>query len=967
MGGSSDALSMDNSIYNGLRIQSSCCGMTLPVIYGTTRISGNLIYAGNFNNVQTQSSSSGGKGGGGGPTTTTTNYFCNFMMGLSLGPISGIGQVWINKSIYLNPTLLGLTVYNGTLTQTSWNSSPDSVAYPGLSYVCCVNYPLGTSNSLPNFSFEIKGLKILGNTMTMNDEASIIPTSSPFTINAANYSTFISDISVINSITKIPLNKVGSASLITSSGEYSVLDGVYTFYFQDAGNNIYLNYTFKNQDANPADIIKDILQNDVYGVYDSLPVDSTNYNNYCLANGFFLSPAFIDQQNASEQIQNILDSSNSTCIWHNSDILLIVPYGDTDVTGNGITWTPNITPIYDLNDDDYIGDNSQDPIVVNRKSPAQANNDVKVEYLDRSNSYNTSIIESMDQGAIDKYVKRCNITPTLHGICQSSIASNISQLTEQRSLYIRNTYDFKVSSFKYGHLEPMDIITLTDIGIGLNKYPIRITQILDDGAGILSITAECFPEGVGHTTSYSRQTGLGYSSNYQVDPGNVNNPIIFNAPGCLTDSGYEIWAALSGGPNWGGCDIYVSSDNITYTWQSRKFGPSRYGILSHNFNKGTDPDTINVCSVDLTVSNGELLSGTQSAADQLLTLCLVDKELISYESSTLTSSYNYNLGTYLRRGVYGSTITDHLANENFVRLDSQISKIPFNINLAGQTMYIKFVSFNQYLLANQELADVDTYTYLIGSGLSFPDTVTGFTASQSGDFVAFTWNDLDDPAIVGYEIRYTPLTYNGWNLGKTITRSTRATHQVNFRVPPGNYTFYICAIDKSGNYSKIPTTTQLNVLNINTPVIKAIDEASTGWLGSKINMAVHCSGSLYPLSQGTANEDGDDTFNILCPQPFDEYSYTSQYLNLATNQNVRIVAILNSTLGWGEEGIPNPNLKIQYLINGIYSGWINWDIGYVYCSNVQMQFSIDPNVGMCWISSFIPTLDQIGINGGNAN
>src|SRR2546429_1445303 len=43
-------------------------------------------------------------------------------------------------------------------------------------------------------------------------------------------------------------------------------------------------------------------------------------------------------------------------------------------------------------------------------------------------------------------------------------------------------------------------------------------------------------------------------------------------------------------------------------------------------------------------------------ADQMRTLCMVDGELISYQTAAFVSAGVYNLGTRLRRGCYGSII-----------------------------------------------------------------------------------------------------------------------------------------------------------------------------------------------------------------------------------------------------------------------------------------------------------------------
>lgn len=858
------SLSNQAPSFQALRIQTSTNGMAIPVVFGTNRITGNLMWVDEWWYTTTQNQQGGKGGGGGGGSYTTIDYKLSFIMALCEGQIAGIGQCWADKSIYTSPAAMGLTEYDGADAQSAWPYPPLAfpgspylaLNYPGIAYVCVMLYDLGSSGVLPNLTFEVKGLNIV-------------------------------------------------AGL---------------------------------QDANPADIITQMITNTKFGLVPGFPLDTTDYTLYCLANNFLLSPAFVDQQPLAQHVKDILDQSFSTCVWHDASILKIVPYGDTSATGNGVTWNPNVTPLYDLTDDDFLGDNSADPIKVTRKSPAQAENDVKIEFSDRTNNYNPSVAEAMDQGSIDLYMKRPSSTIKMHAICQASIASHIAQLTQQQQLYIRNQFEFQLSGLAYGHLEPMDIVTLTDSGLGLNKYPVRIIQIDENESWDLDITAEDFPEGVGHAALYSRQVGSGYAVNYNLAPGNVNTPVVFNAPGILTASGFEIWCALSGGANWGGCDVYASTDGTTYKFVQRVYGPSRYGILSASLAAGADPDIVHTCAVDLTTSLGALLSGTQADADNKVTLCLVDNELISYETATLTATYKYNL-TYLRRGCYGSAIVAHNINAEFVRLDAQIAKIPFDPSLSknnlidswikdpyhpydtftsagpnitsaiysssgqlscnssffsvtvgqpyevaviltlnsgqapflcyglnaahnawlnssqliagvntftwnsastwsgeyisfynnaasnwsatvavyqangtGQTIYLKFCSFNKFLLAIQGLADVSPYTFVIGPGLSFPSNVANFTATlQETGQVAFSWTPVADSNLLGYEIRYGPQGSATWSTATPICKETATTHFISATVPAGIWEFFVCAVDVSGNYSPTPSTASLTV------------------------------------------------------------------------------------------------------------------------------------------------------------
>ena len=62
----------------------------------------------------------------------------------------------------------------------------------------------------------------------------------------------------------------------------------------------------------------------------------------------------------------------------------------------------------------------------------------------------------------------------------------------QRRAYIRNTYKFKLG-WRYSLLEPMDIVLLTDVALGLEEAAVRITQIDEDDNGELTVIAEEIP------------------------------------------------------------------------------------------------------------------------------------------------------------------------------------------------------------------------------------------------------------------------------------------------------------------------------------------------------------------------------------------------------------------------------------------------------------------------------------------
>ena len=787
--------------YNGLRIQTSAYGMVIPVVFGTTRITGNLIWYGDFTAIPhyKETESSGGKGGGGSDEYISDyTYTCTFMMALCEGEIITIGKIWSGKSLIASFETSGFYLYKGSAVQVPfWHVAArypaQSLAYPRLAYIAVPNYNLGSSGSLPNLSFETHG--------------------------------------------------------------FSIVPGL--------------------DDANPAYIIADIIVNGIFGLgLSSALIDVDDYYYYCLAANLLLSPAFTSQKGVFEHVQDLLLCTNSEAVWHDGSVLKIVPYGDEIITGNGVTWTPDVTPLYDLDDNDFIGDGSEDPIRVTRKTRSDAYNVQQVEFWDRANSYNVNTVKAHDQAAVDMYGLRPASTWQCHHITQLSIAQKVAQLLLQRSVNVCNTYEFTLG-WKYSLLEPMDIVTLTDAALGMDKYPVRITEIEEQEDYSWKITAEDFYPGIGTAEAYGVQGSSGYQPDRSVLPGDINTPVIFPAPGILTLTGYELWMAISGGENWGGCNIYASTDDMTYSYVGQVVGPARYGSLSADLPAGTDPDTTNKCSVDLTTSKGMMLSGTEGDCDNLVTLCLVGTELISYQTATLTDAYKYDLEDRLRRGVYNTEISSHNIDEPFVRLDSRLFKYPFNPALIGQTIYLKFASFNIYGQSLQSLADVDAYPFTLTTALGYPGSVSSLVVTQPS-LVNFSWQAVAGD-IAGYEIRRndqgtlisisditagvcsttdtaslavgdifrfksgivagdyeitavdpgvsftlsdTGITEHSAHTGYEVNLSWAAATVIvegyqgtsfTVSIPSGDYTFLICAKDYSGKYSQVPATADFTV------------------------------------------------------------------------------------------------------------------------------------------------------------
>src|SRR5206468_11355337 len=141
--------------------------------------------------------------------------------------------------------------------------------------------------------------------------------------------------------------------------------------------------------------------------------------------------------------------------------------------------------------------------------------------------------------------------------------------------------------------------------------------------GTLTVTAEDFFGGFSTVALYGKQSTGGYVPNWNASPGDANAPLIFEPAAALLSGDLEIWVALSGGTTWGGAQVWISSDGSSYAYAGTISGPATQGSLSAALASygGSEPDTTNTLSVDLTESRGQLLSVSAADAANFATLC----------------------------------------------------------------------------------------------------------------------------------------------------------------------------------------------------------------------------------------------------------------------------------------------------------------------------------------------------------
>lgn len=697
-------------VYSSLQVSTSQLNLPIALFWGQRRLGVNAFW---FNDFQKHKQSAKGKGGGGKGGGQYT-YSAAVLLGLCEGAIDGIANAWSNGSTTNVTTLadLNMTLFTGTASQTAWSwistrYPTQARSYAYTAYLACPKLDLGAAATVPDLAFEVK-------------------------------------------------RAAGFAYTHSVDGWKNPSTGVVTPAF----------------DVLPSDVIHDLLTNVQYGGYlTSGELGSlSQYAAYCRAQGLFFSPLVSAHVKVTELIDRWAALSNSWIFWSGTQIEFM-PLGDVSVTGNGVTYTPQTDVAYALNSDHFLVDSpDQPPVKVSRKDPADCYNRTTLSFTDRTRGYVSNTAEYKDQALIDTpgIGQRDATSIQADDVCDPAVADVIVQLAGKRMAYIRNTYSFTLP-YRFVRCLPGTVLTLTEPNIGLDAVRVRVTRVKRDERRRLAFEAEEFPGTVGvyvaplSTASVESPT----TPNQYSAPGNINTPAIVEPDSHFTGGAARILIAASGGVNWGGCAVYLSFDGTSYSQIGTITAPASQGVLTATLAafSGTNPDTGNTLSVDATQSQASLSPVTHDDADALRSLAMIaaqptpsggallmpnDGELLAFGDLSATGTYSADL-SYLQRGAYGTVAGAHAIGDQFTMinpLESDGTSISYALpsGYIGQTLYLKFASFNLFGLAVQDLSTVAEYHFVptgrgygAGSG-GVPSTPTGLAAVATTNGIMVTWD-----------------------------------------------------------------------------------------------------------------------------------------------------------------------------------------------------------------------------------
>lgn len=529
----------------------------------------------------------------------------------------------------------------------------------------------------------------------------------------------------------------------------------------------------------------------------------TAWHDYGCALGLIGSLYLREQMPIRDTLARLAKSSNAEWLW-TGGALVPVPLGDENVTGNGFSWTAPSAAVAALGYGDFVEARGRAPVELERSRASDIRNVVKIEWKDRANDYNTQPTEVMDDASIAQIGRRPAQVVTAHHWKKPEPALLSAQF-ELQAMARRNTYRTKLDP-RHCLLEPLDLVTLADPLLDEAPIPARLQRVSIDPDGTVSVVAKEYTKGLGIANAYAFDVADRYGANYNAPAPAVAEPYLFEPPAILTDGARQLWIAVTGpGDNWGGCEVHVSDDGTSYRLVDTITGSARYGELLDALPVATSPDTTNTPQVDLTVSEGELQSGTISDATALNTLSMIGAELVAYETADLVAPHVYELG-YIVRGARGTAIASHAIGAKFVRLDENIATFDFDETRVGATIYLKFVSFNPMRGGRQDISDVVAYPVtLTGSSFSVDAATAAAVAEleeqidQMGGFRAIgditvgapitlsgaSWQtlrsiDVEDLAAGGISWAGTTIrssVVDGMSGGASMTASFRITHE----------------------------------------------------------------------------------------------------------------------------------------------------------------------------------------------
>ena len=464
----------------------------------------------------------------------------------------------------------------------------------------------------------------------------------------------------------------------------------------------------------------------------------------CRANGLWGSLSMNSQKAASDWLNDLVAAANCAPVYSGFQLKLI-PRSEASFAGNGAVYlAPTASgPVANLDADngDFIAGKGESPIKVVRKARTDNDTVLQMQHFSRAAGYQQVITAVPDPASIAIYGVRKKDPTVNNAIQDPSIARALLTIQVRRRNYVEPlSYQFTLNA-RWGFLEAMDLVTITDRTQGIVGVPVRLTSTEESDKYELACEAEPFVYGISAPQALPVDTSQPYAPSTSAGAGNVNAPVIFEPVPRLygNQNAMQLWLVVSSSAaNYGGCQVMISTDggNSYNSAGDPLLGGAVTGVTTADWPAASDPDTTNNLAVNLSESLGVLESYQVSDEDNFLYLCFVagggstsiPYELMTYAIATMTAANQYTLqatgtGNHLRRAVFNApqigTGVDHPSGSRFAFLSPSgtgILKLTMDPTWIGKTLYFKLLSFNSFGSGQQSLSDVTAYSYTATGG-----------------------------------------------------------------------------------------------------------------------------------------------------------------------------------------------------------------------------------------------------------
>ncbi|NOG70515.1 hypothetical protein [Roseicella sp. DB1501] len=260
----------------------------------------------------------------------------------------------------------------------------------------------------------------------------------------------------------------------------------------------------------------------------------------------------------------------------------------------------------------------------------------------------------------------------------------------------------------------------------------------------------------------------------------------------------------------------------------------------------------------------------------------------------------------------------------------------------------------------QSLDDVTAYSYVI-QGPPAPPNVQNFVVQQNGNAVNFTWTQVDDYALKGYDIGYIDQggDTSDWHQFILLTEASKGTEMTNASVPAGTWTFGIRARDVADQLSPAIATFDLVIENNNDTT--TVQKQEPGWQSAMVGFLRHWTGVLIPdsttLMSATTSWADLDHFVL---NPVSECSYTTPTFDIGFVNNLRIHSTYQITAGPGEASGAEATTYLDAWTTGADPGtYDEFTVATVPVRYLNMKIVYEPIAGAVgYLNDFTYTVDR---------